>query len=86
MYSLFINSCSTHNIIFPCIYLSLAPQGGHFYRVDNLENSLLSVNPVYVVTIVLRLEQQLLDKLPEVDVVTSSGGGRLHLNLLFLLI
>lgn len=48
--------------------LSLPPECGHLDRVDDLEDPLLPVDPVDVVAVQGRLEQQLLDKLPEVDV------------------
>ena len=50
------------------IYLSLAPESGHLDRVDDLEDPLLSVDPVDVVAVCPGLEQQLLDKLPEMNV------------------
>jgi len=48
--------------------LSLSPQSGNLDRVDDLEDPLLPVDPVDVVAVQGRLEQELLDKLPEVDV------------------
>jgi len=48
--------------------LSLSPQGGDLDRVDNLEDPLLPVDPVDVVAVKCGLQQELLDKLPEVDV------------------
>ena len=50
------------------MYLSLSPQSGNLDRVDDLEDPLLPVDPVDVVAVQGRLEQELLDKLPEVDV------------------
>ena len=50
------------------IYLSLAPESGHLDRVDDLEDPLLPVDPVDVVAIGRGLQQQFLDKLPEMDV------------------
>ena len=49
-------------------YLSLAPESCHLDRVDDLEDPLLPVDPVDVVAVRRGLEEQLLDKLPEVDV------------------
>jgi len=48
--------------------LSLSPQSGDLDRVDNLEDPLLPIDPVDVVAVEGGLEQELLDKLPEVDV------------------
>lgn len=48
--------------------LSLSPQGGHLDRVYDLEDALLPVDPVDVVAVEGGLQQQLLDKLPQVDV------------------
>ena len=48
--------------------LSLSPQGGHLDRVNDLEDALLPVDPVDVVAVEGGLQQQLLDKLPQVDV------------------
>ena len=50
------------------MYLSLSPKCSHFGRVDNFEDALLPVDPVDVVSVGPGLQQQLLDKLPEVDV------------------
>ena len=51
-----------------CSHLSLSPQSGDLDRVDNLEDPLLPIDPVDVVAVEGGLEQELLDKLPEVDV------------------
>ena len=51
--------------------LPLSPQGGDTGRVDNLEDSLLPVQPVDASRVHVGLEQELLDELPKVDV----GGG-----------
>ena len=57
------------NVVFrSLLYLSLSPQSGNLDRVDDLEDPLLPVDPVDVVAVQGRLEQELLDKLPEVDV------------------
>jgi len=48
--------------------LSLAPESGHLDRVDDLEDPLLSVDPVDVVAVCPGLEQQFLYKLPEMNV------------------
>ena len=52
--------CSSH--------LSLSPQSGDLDRVNDLEDSLLPIDPVDVVAIEGGLQQELLDELPEVDV------------------
>ena len=57
------------------IYLSLAPECGHLDGVDNLEDTLLPVDPVDVVPKGRGLEQELLDELPEVDVGARSAGA-----------
>lgn len=54
-------------------HLPLAPQRRHLHRVDDLEDALLPVDPVNVVAVEGGLQQQLLDKLPEVDVGAWSG-------------
>lgn len=51
--------------------LALAPQRGHAVRVHDLEDARLAVHPVDGGRVQLRLQQQLLHKLPQVD-----GGGR----------
>ena len=56
--------------------LPLSPQGGDTGRVDNLEDSLLPVQPVDASRVHVGLEQQLLDELPKVDVGGGSTGGR----------
>ena len=68
-------------------YLSLAPESCHLDRVDDLEDPLLPVDPVDVVAVCRGLEEQLLDKLPEVDVGAGPPGtgagprGRLSASL-----
>ena len=57
-------------------YLSLSPKCSHFDRVDNLEDALLPVDPVDVVPVGPGLQQQLLDKLPEVDVGAGHSWPR----------
>ena len=52
--------CSSH--------LSLSPQSGDLDRVNDLEDSLLPIDPVDVVAIEGGLEEELLDELPQVDV------------------
>ena len=47
--------------------LALAPERGHAVRVDDLEDALLAVQPVDGGGVELRLQQQLLDELPQVD-------------------
>ena len=49
-------------------YLSLSPQSGDLDRVNDLEDSLLPIDPVDVVAIEGGLEEELLDELPQVDV------------------
>jgi len=68
--------------------LSLAPESGHLDWVNDLEDSLLSVNPVDVVTIGLGLQQELLHELPEMNVGARSGSRswRLVTRLRFLLL
>jgi len=48
--------------------LSLSPQSGDLDRVNDLEDSLLPIDPVDVVAIEGGLEEELLDELPQVDV------------------
>lgn len=68
-------------------YLSLAPESCHLDRVDDLEDPLLPVDPVDVVAVCPGLEEQLLDKLPEVNVgagpprAGAGPGGRLAASL-----
>lgn len=47
--------------------LALAPEGGDAVGVDDLEDALLAVHPVDGGRVELRLQQQLLDELPQVD-------------------
>ena len=49
-------------------HLSLSPQSGDLDRINNLEDSLGSVDPVNVVAIQRRLQKKFLDELPEMDV------------------
>jgi len=53
--------------------LSLSPQSGDLDRINNLEDSLGSVDPVNVVAIQRRLQKKFLDELPEMDVCSRSG-------------
>ena len=68
-------------------YLSLAPESCHLDRVDDLEDPLLPVDPVDVVAVCRGLQEQLLDKLPEVNVSAgppgpgAGPGGRLAASL-----
>lgn len=48
--------------------LALAPQPGHSHRVLDLEHSAWAVQPADAAPVHLRLRQQLLQKLPQVDV------------------
>ena len=54
--------------------LPLTPQGRYLDGVNDLEDSLLPVDPVDVVAVGGRLQQELLDKLPQVDVGARLGG------------
>lgn len=69
--------------------LSLPPECGYLDRVNNLEDSLGSVDPVNVVAVQRRLQKKFLDELPEMDVCSRSGGrflwSSLGLLLLFIL-
>lgn len=52
--------------------LPLAPERGNPVGVDNLEDASLAVNPVDAARVQVGLVEQLLDKLPEVDVGRAS--------------
>ena len=54
-------------------HLSLSPQSGDLDRINNLEDSLGSVDPVNVVAIQRRLQKKFLDELPEMDVCSRPG-------------
>lgn len=54
--------------------LPLSPESRNLDRVDNFEYSLLPVQPVDEVPEVLRLEEQLLDELPEMNVGARPRG------------
>jgi hypothetical protein len=53
--------------------LPLAPELRHAHRVSDLEDALVAVDPVDAAGVRLRLAQQLLDELPEVDVGRGPG-------------
>ena len=55
--------------------LPLAPQRCHAVRVDDLEDPLLPVQPVDAAGVEVRLVEQLLDELPQVDVGGGAAGG-----------
>ena len=55
--------------------LPLTPESGNLHGVHNLEDALLSIDPVDVVGVEGRLEEKLLDELPEMDVGAGPGGA-----------
>ncbi len=56
--------------------LAIAPQSGNAAAVDNLKDAAFALDPVNTAGVQLRLVQELLDELPQMDVGGRGRSGR----------